>query len=198
MDRLRQDLRYALRTLVRQPTFALTAVLTLGLGVGANAAIFSVCHTVLFKPLPYPEPQRLVMLWERTKGDARLTGVAPANFVDWRARSQSFESLAALSPRELTLTGTGEAERLTGAAVSPEFFPLLGVATHIGRNFTSSEAEPGRSVVAIISYGLWQRSFGGNLSIVGRSITLSSSSSCRRRVNAPYGRCSSGYSRCSR
>src|SRR5687768_14592508 len=120
MERLWQDVRFAVRTLRAQPTFAITAVLTLALGVGASATIFSVFHAVLIKPLPYPEPERLVMLWERMTRDGRLGGVSPANFVDWRTRSVSFQGLAAVQPlTDFTLLAHGEPERVAGAAVSP-------------------------------------------------------------------------------
>jgi hypothetical protein len=120
---------------------------------GANATIFSVCEAVLFRPLPYPEPERLVMLWERVTRDGRLGGVAPANFVDWRERSGSFEYLAALDPfPEFTLIGQGEPERVAGAGVSSALFPLLGTRMAIGRNFVPDEDKPGQNSVVILSY----------------------------------------------
>src|SRR6267142_788201 len=134
MDSLWQDLRYGARALFKQPTFTAAAILTLALGIGANTAIFSVCDAVLFKRLPYQEPDRIVMLWERTLRDGTLGPVAPANFVDWRAQSHWFDRLAALNPfPDFILTGQSEPERLVGVAVSADFFPLLGTRMAIGR-----------------------------------------------------------------
>jgi putative ABC transport system permease protein len=173
MESLWQDVRYAVRTLVAQPAFALTAVLTLALGVGANATIFSVCEAVLWKPLPYPEHERLVMLWERVTRDGALSGVAPANFVDWRARSASFEYLGAVDPfPEFTLVGQGDPERVAGARVSSALFPLLGARMAAGRGFLPGEDQPDRNLVAILSHELWQRRFGGDHAVIGRPLTL--------------------------
>jgi putative ABC transport system permease protein len=175
MDRLWQDLRYSVRTLRTQPMFAVVAVLTLALGVGANAAIFSVCQAVLFKPLPYPEPDRLVMAWERVIRTGTLSGFAPANFVDVCSQSKSLERLAALDPlRDFTLTGHGNSEHVIGAAVTAEFFSVLGTRMAIGRNFLPEEDQPGRNSV-ILSSALWQRRFGGDRSAIGQSLTLNDS-----------------------
>ena len=152
MDRLWQDVRYAIRTIVQERTFATAVVLTLALGIGANTAIFSVCNAVLFRALPYPQPDRLVMVWERMSRDGKLTPVAPANFVDWRQENRSFERLAALNPfLDLTLTGRGDSERVVAAAVSADLFPLLGTRMAIGRGFLVEEDRPGHDHVAIIS-----------------------------------------------
>ena len=173
MESLRQDVRYAIRTLIAQPMFALTAALTLTLGIGANATIFSVCEAVLFEPLPYPEPERLVMLWERVAREGTLGGAAPANFADWRARSTSFEDLAALDPfPEFTLVGQGDPERVAGARVSAALMPLFGARMAAGRGFLPSEDQPGQNLVVILSHELWQRRFGGDHSAIGRSIAL--------------------------
>jgi putative ABC transport system permease protein len=175
MDRLWQDLRYSVRTLRTQPMFAVVAVLTLALGVGANAAIFSVCQAVLFKPLPYPEPDRLVMVWEPVTRTGTLGGFAPANFVDVRGQSKSFERLAALDPlRDFTLTGHGNSEHVVGAAVTSEFFSVLSTRMATGRNFLPEEDQPGRNSV-ILSYALWQRRFGGDQAAIGKSLTLNDS-----------------------
>src|SRR5262249_33155935 len=123
---LRGDLAYAARMLRKNPGFAAAAVITLALGIGANTAIFSVCNAVLCKPLPYAEPDRIVMLWERL-GTGGLSTVAPANFVDWRNASRSFSEIAAVNPNSsFILGGQTEAARLTGAGVSSNFFSLLG------------------------------------------------------------------------
>src|SRR5688572_10301396 len=167
MDTLRQDIRYGIRTLLRQRMFAAAVVLTLALGVGANAAIFTVCRTILFRPLPYMQPERIVMLWERVAADGALQGAAPANFVDWRARSKSFEQLAALNVSTgFTLTGARTPERIAGAAVSSSFFPLLGTQMAIGRNFLPDEEQPGRNQAVILSHAFWMRHFAGSRNIV--------------------------------
>ena len=177
MDTLRQDIRFGIRALLTHRLFAAAAILTLALGVGANAAIFTICRSVLFRPLPYPQPEQLVMLWERLAADGVLQGAAPANFVDWRTRSQSFDQLAALNPTGgFTLTGDGAPERIAGAAVSSNFFPLLGTQMAIGRNFLTEEEQPGRNQVVILSHGFWQRHFGGAREIAGRSLLLNDSS----------------------
>lgn len=139
METLIQDLRFALRTLVRNSGFSTVIILTLALGIGANSAIFALVNGILVKPLPYPEPDRLLMLWE-TSAD-RLPGtVAPANFYDWREQSHSFEKMAAIDAYpDFILNGTGEARRLTGAAVSGDFFSLLGVRMGLGRDFLAEE-----------------------------------------------------------
>jgi putative ABC transport system permease protein len=175
LEQLAQDLRFGARMLLKRPGFALVAIITLALGIGANTAIFSVINTVLLEPLPYKDPGRLVMVWEddTTAGFARNTP-APANFVDWRDQSQSFEGMAATHRISVNLTGEGEPERIDGRRVSANLFDLLGVEPYAGRTFLAEEDQPGQSRVAILSYGLWQRRFGSDLEIIGRTITLNS------------------------
>jgi len=151
---LRGDLTYAARMLRKNPGFTAAAVVTLALGIGANTAIFSVCNAVLFKPLPYAEPGRIVMLWERTR-DGTLMTVAPANFVDWRSGSRSFSEVAALNPfSSFILGGQSEAARLAGAGVSSNFFSLLGVRFTLVRNFLHEEDRPRQNRVGILRYRL--------------------------------------------
>ena len=142
IEALRRDLTYAARMLRKNPGFAAAAVITLALGIGANTAIFSVCNAVLFKPLPYAEPDRIVMLSERQR-DGKLGGVAPANFVDWRDASRSFSGMAAMRASSFAssfiLGGQSEASRLTGGDVSSSFFSVLGVRFMLGRNFLPNE-----------------------------------------------------------
>ena len=177
MDHLWQDTRYALRTIVQQPTFATAVILTLALGIGANTAIFSVCNAVLFRPLPYPQPDRLVMVWERMSRDGKLTPVAPANFVAWREENRSFERLAAVNPLvDLTLTGRGDSERIVAAAASADFFPLLGTQMAIGRGFLADEDRAGHDHVAIISDAFWRRHFGTSHAVLGEPLTLNDTS----------------------
>src|SRR2546429_9711111 len=140
---------------------------------GANTAIFTVVNGVLLKPLPYPQPDRLAMLWERQLSDGTLGTVAPANFVDWREQNHSFDKMAAIDPYpDFILNGSGEPQRLTGAAVSSDFFSLLGVHMALGRDFLPEEDRPGHNQVAIVSYSTWLNYFGGRPDIVERQLTL--------------------------
>jgi len=175
MESLSQDIRYALRTLRRNRGFASIAILTLGLGIGANTAIFSVVDSVLLKPLPYPEPDRLLTLWECSRADGRFDGVAAANFYDWREQSRSFSRMAAIDPYpDFILNGAGNAtaQRLSGADVSADFFALLGTRMALGRDFLPEEDRPERNQVVILSYATWQRYFAGRADILGRSVPL--------------------------
>jgi putative ABC transport system permease protein len=172
LDAVRGDLVHAARMLAKHPGFTAAVVVTLALGIGANTAIFSVCNAVLFKPLPYAEPDRIVVLWERPRSGT-LSTVAPANFIDWRNASRSFSDMAAQNPLVgFILGGQGEPARLAGAAGSSNFFSLLGVRFTLGRSFLPEEEVPGRNRVAILSYRLWQDRFGADPTIAGRSITL--------------------------
>jgi putative ABC transport system permease protein len=174
---LLHDLRYAARTQLKNPAFTIVAVIALALGIGANTAIFSVVNTVLLRPLPYKNPDRLMMVWEEASkhGYPRDTPTA-ANFVDWRDQNQVFEGMAAMLEASFNLTGTGDPERLEGNRVSAALFPLLGVEPQIGRVFTAAEDQPGSQRVVLLSYGLWQRRFGGDPGIVGKSLTLNGDS----------------------
>jgi predicted permease len=173
VETLWQDLCFATRMLCKSPGFTAVAVLTLALGIGANTAIFTVVNGVILKPLPYPQPDRLVMLLEKQLSDGTLGTVAPANFFDWREQSHSFDKMAAIDPYpDFILNGSGEPQRLTGAAVSSAFFSLMGVHMDLGRDFLSEEDRPGYNWVVILSYSTWQRYFGGRQDIVGRQLTL--------------------------
>jgi putative ABC transport system permease protein len=171
------DLRYAARLQRKNPAFTIIAIIALALGIGANTAIFSVVNTVLLRPLPYKDPERLVMVWEDASrhGYPRDTPAA-ANFVDWRDQSQNFEGMAAIADESFNLTGSGDPERLEGRRVSANMFPLLGVEPQLGRVFTAAEDQPGAQRVVILSYPLWQRRFGGDPAIVGQSLTLNGES----------------------
>jgi len=168
-----QDLRFALRFLAKNATFAAVAALTLALGIGANSAIFTVVNAVLLKPLPYREPDRLAMVWL----DNRRLGLKEdltsfPNYVDWKAGSPSFEQMAGFTDARLILTGIDEPERLTGARVEANFFDVMGVSPQMGRAFTAAEEEPGRDTVVIFSDGLWRRRFGAARDIVGQKFQL--------------------------
>ncbi len=172
MRTLWQDLRYGARALLKKPGFALMAVITLALGIGANTAIFTVVNAALLRGLPYREPDRLVHLWELTpqKEFPRREASYP-DFLDWR-QSQSFEAMAAYTGGGFTMTGRGAPERIQGARGSADFFKALGVEPIIGRAFQPGEDTPGAANVVLLSYGLWQRRFGGDSAIVGQSLTL--------------------------
>jgi putative ABC transport system permease protein len=169
MDRLLQDLRHAVRVLLKTPVFTVVVIFTLALGIGANTAMFSVVNAVLLQDLPFHDPARVVDINEYSNGNP--TAIAPANFVDWRRMSRSFSAMAVYRPRTYNVaTGSGEPERLPGAQTSSTFFDVLGVTPILGRAFTADDAEPGRATV-VVSYGLWQRRFGG-ADVVNRTIRL--------------------------
>jgi len=168
-----QDLRYAARSCRRNPGFTAAVALTLALGIGANTAIFTICNAILLRPLPYRDPDRLVMLWERPLGSAESYAVAPANFLDWRAQTHSFDGVVAINPfPTFVLRGTGPAGLLNGAAVSSDFFAVLGTTLAMGRSFLPEEERPGANRVAILTHGVWETRFGRRRDILGAAITL--------------------------
>ena len=176
MDSLLQDLRYAVRTLVERPGFAVVAALTIALGVGGTTAMFGVVDAVLLRPLPYAEPDRLVMVWTRSPGGPQAAASWP-EFVDWREQNHSFADMAAWRGQSVNLTGGAEPERVIGAFVSDRFFPLLGAHAILGRTFTPAETDPATAQpVAVLAYGLWQRRFGADPGILGRSLILNGQS----------------------
>jgi predicted permease len=173
LDALRQDLRFGMRTFRRRPGFAAIAVLTLGVGIGATTAIFSVTDSVLLKPLPFYEPERLTTVWEaRPRFNLPRVEAAPMNYLDWQQQVHGFERLGAYVNGFANLTGVGAPERLVALQVTPNLFPTLGVAPLVGRWFAPPEGVRGRSNVTILSYELWQRRFGADRAIVGRTIQL--------------------------
>jgi putative ABC transport system permease protein len=168
-----QDLRYGLRSLRKKPGFTLTAVIALALGIGANTAIFSVINAVLLRSLAYRNPSTIVMVWERSlRGGRSQNSVSPANFLDWKKQSTSFEQIAATWDTRVNLTSGGEPEEIQVQKVSADFFPVLGVQPELGRAFVRQEETPGATVV-ILGHDLWQRRFAGNPAIVGQTVTLS-------------------------
>jgi putative ABC transport system permease protein len=171
LDDLSQDLRYALRSLRKQRAFTAVAVITLALGIGANTAIFTVINTVLLRPLPYENPDQLVILTETVS--ERPAGVSYQNYVDWRNQNTVFENVTALRPREsFNLTGAGESERLQGRLVSANFLSTLGIKPIRGRDFLVEDDQPSATPVAIISDALWQRRFGAAEGVIGKQLTL--------------------------
>ena len=173
MDSTLKDIRLALRSLAKKPAFTLIAVLTLALGIGANTAIFSVVHAVLLQPLPIKEPDRVMTFWHSApaKGLQHMD-LNDAMFAYYRNRTRTFESLAAFETGEFSLTGGGEPEAVPGAVVTFDYFNVLGREPLHGRTFTAQEDTPGNNHVVLLSYGLWQRRFGGNTNIVGQSISV--------------------------
>src|SRR5436190_13063363 len=156
IDAIRQDLRYAGRTFRRSPGFVALAILTIAIGVGANAAIFTIVNAVLLRPLPFPDPDRLVLVSQtdrRTKVSAH--DAAPANFLDWRARNHSFAGMTAMRDAAFTLAAGDLPERVGGAIVSASFFDVLGVTPAIGRGFQPADEQPGAPRVVVLSDGLW-------------------------------------------
>jgi putative ABC transport system permease protein len=166
------DLRYALRQLLKAPSFAIVAILTLALGIGACTAIFSVVNTVLLRPLDYPNAERLVTIRESQLPKFSEFSVAPPNYVDWEKQAKSYESLAAYTGATLNLTGEGEPQRLIGAKVTAHYFDVYGVKPVLGRMLLPEEDAVGKNHVVVLSYGFWQRVFGGARDVVGRSIQL--------------------------
>jgi len=177
MNTLPQDLRYGARMLLRRPGFTLIALATLGLGIGANSAIFSVVNSVLLRELPYREPQRLVMVWsDRPQLQAR-TGttefpVSAADFVDLRDQNQSFEQIAAFHSQSFSITGGDDPALLGGVRASASLFALLGVEARHGRVFLPEEDQPGPNRIVILSDGLWRRRFGSDPKIIGQTVSL--------------------------
>ena len=173
MNQLIQDIRYGTRGLLKRPGFTIVALLTLALGIGANAAIFSVVNAVLLKPLQFRDPEQLVMVWE----DAAMIGFpqntpAPANYVDWKNQSKSFQDMAAQVETSFNLTGDGEPERVAARAITANFLPILGIPPALGRAFNTDETKPGSDHVAILSYPLWQSRFAGDRNVLNREIQL--------------------------
>jgi putative ABC transport system permease protein len=174
MDTLWHDLRYGARMLMKKPGFTVIAVLTLSLGIGANTAIFSVVNAVLLRPLPYQEPNRLVMVWENdTQEGNDRNPVAPANFVDWQKHNEVCAQLAYYNqPGGVTLSGDGEPERVIGMGVAPNLFSLLGIQPILGRGFLLEGGKPGAAFEVVLSFGLWQRRFGGDPGVIGKPLTF--------------------------
>ncbi len=173
IETLFQDLRYGLQMMARNRGFTAVAVLTLALGIGANTAIFSVVSAALLRPLPYPEPDKLVVIGEWRIREGVKNVVAPADFLDWRARNQVFTNMAAKNEISVDLSGGNEPERARAGRVTASFFDTLGVKPMLGRGFLAEEEQEGRDGVVIMNHDLWQRRFGADHNIVGRRISLS-------------------------
>ena len=177
MDSLIKDIRYALRSLVKQPAFTAVAILTLALGIGANTSIFSVVNAVLLRPLPFKEPDRMAVVWERRKesGDADLP-VSGHEFAAWRERSHSFEALSLIQQDVLNLTGRGDPVSVTAARVTVDFFPVLGVSPLLGRTLAPGEDQSSGAKVVVLGQKLWTQRFGADRKILNQSILLNDQS----------------------
>ncbi len=176
IETLWQDIKYAARGLAKHKAFTAVAVITLALGIGANTAIFSVVNELLLRPLPYADAERLVMLWEVTPEGRNQNTTSRANFRGWREQNTTFEKMSAFTDQRLNLTGVGEAEEITVQFATPELFDVLGVQPFVGRGMTAADGQAGASQVAILGYGIWQRRFGGDPTVVGKQITLNGAS----------------------
>jgi hypothetical protein len=170
-DLLKQDLRYTIRTLRRARGFALTAIVLIALGVGANTAAFSVTDFVLLRPLPFADPDRLVTIWQQSPGYERIE-LAPANIRDWKAAATSFTHVGIYRDLSATITGTGEPRKISGLSVDTDLFRALGVQPAVGRLFAAGEDSERAARTVILGHGLWRTTFGGDPSIVGRTIVL--------------------------
>jgi putative ABC transport system permease protein len=173
MSTLLQDLRYGARILLKQPGFTLVAVITLALGIGANTAIFSLVNSILLRPLPFREPDRVVRLIQASpKLGLETWGISQADFAAYRDQNRSFETVAIYTSSAINLTGAGEPERLPMANVTADFFKVFGSNPLLGRTFVAGEDAPGKNLVCVISHAFWQRRFGGDPNIVGRMLNL--------------------------
>ena len=169
------DLRFAVRTMRKNPGFSAIAIATLALGIGANTAIFSVVDHVILRSLGYPEAERLFTIHEVVPKFASLAPLIPVNamhFREWRKKAHSWDQLALLGGVTFNLTGIGEPERIPAARVSPNVFPMLGMQTQLGRTFTDDEDQPGRDRVVVLNHELWVRRFGADPNILGRKLLL--------------------------
>ncbi len=177
METLFRDVRYGFRGLLKRPAFTVIALIALALGIGANTAIFSLVNAVVLRPLPYPEPDRLVWCWGNFSGGNRAS-VSPPDYLDFRNQNKSFEQFAATMSitAPATLTGGGEPERLTASVVTGNYFQALGATPLLGRGFSLDNEKSGSDQVTIISHELWQRRFGGNPAIVNQRIVLDNKS----------------------
>src|SRR5215470_7383486 len=170
-----QDLRYALRMLRKSPGFAAIAVLTLAIGISANTALFTVVNGVLLNPLAYAHSEQLAAVYATTPGVDR----GPAtylNFLDWRQQTQTFSSMAMYRGQDYNVTGSGEAERLSGYMISADFFSTLGVNPAAGRTFRADDDQPGAAPVVVLSGGLWKRKFGSSPEVLGKPMILNGTS----------------------
>src|SRR6185436_19186485 len=173
METLRQDLRYAIRRVLKSPGYTAVIVIALALGIGVNTAIFSVADAFLLKPVPFLDADRLVMVFEKRPNDGDdWTSVANANYFDWKSQSQSFEQLAAYDWSDVNITGGDHPEQVQGFLVTTNFFDALSVKPAMGRTFVPEEDQRGHEQVVILSHGLWERRFGSDPDLIGQTVNL--------------------------
>ena len=173
IDNLRNDIRYAIRNLIKRPGFTVIAVATLALGIGANSVIFSAINALLLKPLPLANQDRIMTIWDKNPSrGVEHNEVAMANYLDWKAQNQSFDQLALYRWWSTNLTGLDTPERVQGFLVTGNFFDAIGAKPMLGRGFYEEENQPGKDAVAVITYSLWQRRFGGDPNIINKTITF--------------------------
>ena len=172
-DEMIQDVRYGLRILGQNPGFTLIAIITLALGIGANTTIFTMVNSILLRPLPFLEPERLIMVWRTNAEHTSRNGPSSVPlFIDWQQQNQVFEQMTAFSTGRFNLAGQGEAESIRGATVSATFFDTLGVRPILGRGFLADEDKPGAEPVVVLGYGTWQQQFGGAPGVIGQQVIL--------------------------
>jgi len=178
MDSIIKDIRYGVRGLLKRPGFTAIALVALALGIGANTAIFSLVNAVVIRPLPFPDPDRLVWVYGNIRNGGSRASVSPPDFLDYRSQNKTFEQFAAsgTQPLAVNLTGSGEPERLFASAVTGNYFDTFGISPAIGRTFTIDNEKPGSDQVTVLSHAFWQKRFGGDTDIVGKTITLDSKS----------------------
>ncbi|HXW16794.1 MAG TPA: ABC transporter permease, partial [Candidatus Acidoferrales bacterium] len=171
MKTLLQDIRYGIRTFVKNPWFTLIAVATLALGIGVNTAVFSVVNGVLLNPLPFPQPKQLVSIFENSP-DFKESSISYPNFLDWQRMNTTLSAIAAYRSDSANLTGSGEAQQVYVQMVSADFFSILGVHPVLGRTFTADDDRPGAAPVVLLSEGLWKSKFGSSKEILGTTIKM--------------------------
>src|SRR6185369_2180940 len=173
-DSLFKDIRYGLRGLVKRPGFTAIALIALALGIGANTAIFSLVNAVVLRPLPFPEPDRLVWVYGNIRNGGNRASVSPLDYLDFRAQNKTFEHFAASVSIQIpvNLTGAGDPERLLGSAVTGNYFDAFGITPALGRGFSLENEKSGNDQVTVLSNAFWQKHFAGDPQIVNKSITL--------------------------
>ena len=183
MDSLLRDLKFSVRSLLKRPALTVIAITTLAVGIGANSAIFSTINSLLLRPLPFPDPDRIVALWDKvpSRGVER-NEVTIANYLDWRAQNKTFEQLGIYRWWSTNLTGSDSPERVQGFQVTPNFLDIVGVKPLLGRGFSAEEEQPGKDAVALLTYSLWQRRCGSDPNIVNKTIATNGISLTSRRA----------------
>jgi putative ABC transport system permease protein len=172
MDSLIKDIRFGIRSLLKRPGFTAIALVALALGIGANTAIFSLVNAVVLRPLPFPDPDRLVWVWGNIRSGGNRASVSPLDFLDYREQNKTLENLAATVPLPVNITGNGDPERLNSSAVTGNYFQTFGVTPVLGRGFTLENEKTGQDQVTVLSHDFWQRRFGGDPGIINRTIVL--------------------------